>query len=87
MQQQLNQVESMLAPVKNEEERLAQITKTVLLDSVIQRTKTLATDAIKLSSEAQKAEAELKEMDKNNEVAKVASQIEKENQVRKNEIE
>lgn len=87
LQEQLNQVESMLQPVRNEEERVARITEGVQVSSAINQDAIVQIDTINLSQEGQSAQAQLLKMALDKEIENMQAKTEKENQVRRMEVE
>jgi hypothetical protein len=71
LQEQLNQVESMLQPVRNEEERVARITEGVQATSAINSDAIVQRDTINLSSEGQNAMKKLLAMNADKEIEKM----------------
>lgn len=71
LQEQLNQVESMLQPVRNEEERVARITEGVQVSSAINQDAIVQRETINLSNEGQNAMKKLLAMSADKEIEKM----------------
>lgn len=79
LQERLNQVESLLQPVKQEEERLARITNDIQIEGAIKQGEVQRRLTLMLSNEAQSAMKELNELDQDKTVDNIVKNIEKEN--------
>jgi len=77
----------MLQPVRNEEERVARITEGVQVSSAINQDAIVQRDTINLSQEGQSAQAQLLKMALDKEIENMQAKTEKENQVRRMEVE